>query len=277
MKIKVGDIAIEYDLDGPEDAPVVVLHHSLATSHEMWDDIGIALAQHYRVLSFDARGHGASDAPGGAYDFPQLARDVTGLMDALDIDAAHHVGLSMGGMVCQCLGFMAPERVESLILVSTASTQAPEVRTIWDERLAAVRANGLEPQVEPTLKRWFTRDYLEEGGEVIELIRRLIRATPIDGYCGWGAAIRNLDFTASLKDITAPTLVIVGREDLGTPPAVAEAIQRGIDGARLEIFSGVSHMLPLQAPDQFIETVIDFIEDAYEDDLEFDDNDDDEA
>jgi 3-oxoadipate enol-lactonase len=277
MKVKVGDINIEYDLDGPEDAPVVMLHHSLATSLELWDDINIALAQNYRVLRFDARGHGHSDATPAPYSFPQLVEDATGLMDALGIAAAHHVGLSMGGMVCQCLGFLAPERVESLILVSTAATQSDEVRKVWDLRLADVRANGVAPQLDATLKRWFTPDYLEAGGEEIDLVRRLIPATPAEGYCGWGAAIRDLDLVASLGSITEPTLVLVGREDPGTPPAAAEVIHKGIPDSRMEVFSGVSHMLPLQAPDDFIETVIDFIEDVYEADFDDEDLWDDEA
>jgi 3-oxoadipate enol-lactonase len=172
---------------------------------------------------------------------------------------------------------MAGERVESLILVSTAAVTPAEFKPIWDQRLADVRANGVAPQVEPTLKRWFTPDFLAAGGEEIDLVRQLIPATSVEGYCGWGAAIRDLDLVASLGRIEAPTLVIVGREDPGTPPAAAELIHRNIPGSRMEIFGGVSHMLPLQAPDDFIETTIDFIEDCYEDDFDGEEEWDDEA
>jgi 3-oxoadipate enol-lactonase len=277
MKIKVGDIDIAYDLDGPEGAPVVMLHHSLATSRELWDDMNIALAQNYRVLRFDARGHGATSATAAPYDFAQLAKDAVGLMDTLGIDMAHQVGISMGGMLCQHLGFMAPERCESLTLVSTAAVTPAEAKVVWDQRLADVRANGVAPQLEATLKRWFTPDFLAAGGEEVDLVRKLIPATSVEGYCGWGAAIRDLDIVGSLKGITAPTLVVVGREDPGTPPAAAALIHDNIPGARMEVFSGVSHMLPLQAPDDFIETLMDFIEDCYEDDFDDDDVWDDEA
>ncbi len=260
MKIQVRDITINYQLDGPADAPVLMLHHSLATSHQMWEDLATVFAQRYRVLRFDARGHGASEGAGGAYDFPLLAGDVTGLMDALGIDKAHHVGLSMGGMVSQYLGIHAPDRVKSLTLVSTTSQMAREAGPLWDERIKQVKANGMGPQVEATIKRWFTRDFRDEDEEVIGQISDLIAHTPVNGYCGWGAAIRDLALSDQLDQITAPTLVIVGANDPGTPPANARVIAEGIKGARLHIFEEASHMAPLQQPDRFIETLMDFLE-----------------
>jgi 3-oxoadipate enol-lactonase len=241
-----------------------MLHHSLGTSMAMWDDINIALAQHYRVLRYDARGHGASDAPAGPYDFGSLAGDAAGLMQGLGIARAYHVGLSMGGMAAQYLGFGAPDRVRGLVLVSTACQMPPEARSTWEERMAQVRAGGMDPQVESTLKRWFTKDFREdaENAELMEHIASLIRATSIEGYCGWGAAISTLDITAHLPRIKAPTLVMVGDRDPGTPPAMAQQIADNIPGARLQIFENASHMLALQYPDLFIESLIDFIEDC---------------
>jgi len=154
MKMKIGGIEFEYDIDGPEDAPAIMLHHSLGTSLEMWDEINIALAQHYRILRYDARGHGHSEAPAGPYQFPKLAGDAIGLMDGLGIGDAYHVGLSMGGMVSQYIGMGAADRARGLILVSTACEMGPEAKKIWDERMAEVRANGMAPQVEGTIKRW---------------------------------------------------------------------------------------------------------------------------
>ena len=121
MKIQVGDIAIEYEIDGEEGAPVLMLHHSLATSLEMWDDLSLALVQMHRVVRFDARGHGKTEGPAGEYSFAQLAGDAVGLMNVLGIQKATHVGLSMGGMVSQYLGIAAADRVEGLVLVSTTS------------------------------------------------------------------------------------------------------------------------------------------------------------
>ncbi|MCP4936901.1 MAG: 3-oxoadipate enol-lactonase [bacterium] len=268
MKIQVHDIAIEYEFDGPDDAPVVMLHHSLATSHQMWEDLAIALTQVNRVLRFDARGHGLSDGPDGTYDFEMLAGDVTGLMDALGINKAHHVGISMGGMVSQYLGIHAPERVHSLTLVSTTSNMAREAGPIWAQRIKDVRANGMAPQVEGTIKRWFTKDFRDMGDEVIDQISDLIMRTPVNGYCGWGAAIRDLALTDQLGKISAPTQVIVGANDPGTPPADSQVIADGIKGAKLHNFEDASHMLPLQQPDRFIETLIDFLNELDEQDEE---------
>ena len=264
MKIQVQDIAIEYEIDGPEDGPVIILHHSLATAHQMWDEMAIALAQMNRVLRFDARGHGLSDAPAGPYNWQQLASDTVGLMNALNIPKATHVGLSMGGMVSQYLGIAAPERVEGLVLVSTTSQMAPNAAPIWDQRIADVTANGMAPQVEDTIKRWFTKDFRDSGDEMIGEISQLIANTPVNGYCGWGAAIRDLALTPHLGKITAPTLVMVGADDPGTPPAMSVEIANGIAGAKLEIFAEASHMLPLQQPDRFIETLIDFLDEVEE-------------
>ncbi len=265
MKRQVGDIGIEYEIDGPEDGPVLMLHHSLSTSHEMWDELNIALAQIYRVLRYDARGHGKTDAPEGPYSFPQLAEDAAGLMAMLGIDSAHHVGISMGGMIAQYMGIALPERVVSLTLVATTSAMPAEFSAIWNERIATVQAHGMAPMVEDTIKRWFTRDFRDGGDEVIGEIATLIANTPPAGFCGCAAAIRDLDLTAQLADVTAPALVLVGADDPGTPPAMARTIADAISGARLEIFDNCSHMLPLQQPDRFLEELIDFIADQDED------------
>ncbi len=272
MKIQVRDIAIHYELDGPEDAPVLMLHHSLATSHQMWEDLAIALTQVHRVLRFDARGHGLSDAPEGPYGFELLAGDATGLMDALGIEKAHHVGISMGGMVSQFLGIHAPDRVHSLTLVSTTSNMPSEAGPIWDERINDVGAHGVAPQVEATIKRWFTKDFRDSRDQVIGEIHDLIMRTPVNGYCGWGAAIRDLALTDQLGKITAPTQVMVGANDPGTPPANAQVIADNIAGAKLHIFEDASHMLPLQQPDRFIETLIDFLDELDEQEQEEEDD-----
>ncbi len=260
MKIQVGDIAIEYEIDGEEDGPVLMLHHSLATSLEMWDDLTLALVQMYRVVRFDARGHGKTDGPAGEYTFQQLAGDAVGLMNALGIKKATHVGLSMGGMVSQYLGIAAADRVDGLVLVSTASKMPAEAAPIWDDRIAQVKADGMAPLVDPTLERWFTREFLASGDSVIEDIKKQIASTSVNGFCGWAAAIRNLALFAHLPGVKVPTLVMVGAEDAGTPPAMAKEIALAVPGATLKIFDNASHMLPLEKPDLFIETLLDFME-----------------
>ncbi len=261
MKISVGDISMEYEIEGPDDGPVLMLHHSLSTSSLMWEELDIAFAQHYRVLRYDARGHGASDAPQGPYSLAQLADDARGLMAALGLEKAHHVGISMGGMIAQYLGIAAADRVQSLVLVSTTSRMPPQAAEIWNERIAMVCEKGMASMVEDTIGRWFTNEFRQSDEEIVEQIAALIARTPPAGFCGCAAAIRDLDLTAQLGRINVPALVMVGAKDPGTPPVMAQVIADNIPGARLEIYENASHMLPLQEADRFIGEVIDFIED----------------
>ena len=264
MKIQVHGINIAYDVSGPRDAPAIVLQHALATNRHMWDGAAEVLSEKYRVVRPDARGHGESDAPEGAYSFTDLMKDVLAVMDAEGLEKAHHVGLSMGGMVAQHIGILAPERVESLILVSTACRISQEGRAGWDERLAAVAKGGMETQVGLAIERWFTPSFRETGAPVIDEIANMIRATPPAGFTGWGQAIRDLDITADLAKIDLPVLIIVGRDDPGTPVAAAQEIYDGIRNAHMQIYPEASHQLPLQRAEDFHLSVLDHMEDFYE-------------
>lgn len=260
MRLQANGIGIGYDCAGPEDAPVVILHHSLSTNRHVWDQAARSLQQEgYRVLWFDARGHGQSDAPDGTYDFKTLSKDVTALMDALKIEHAHYLGLSIGGMIGQHLGFLAADRFESLILVSTTS-QIPEAgKAAWDERITAVLEKGMESQVHPTLSRWFTQAFLDTADPVIADVAQMIRRMPVKGYVGWGKAVRDLDVTARLKEIKLPTLIIVGEEDPGTTVAAAELIHDNIPESELRIMDGASHQLSLERPLEFHNMVTSFL------------------
>lgn len=260
MKLQANGIAVGYDLSGPEDAPVVVLYHSLTTNRHMWDGAARGLQEEgYRVLRFDARGHGQTDVTSPPYDFETLAGDVIGVMDTLAIKSAHFLGLSMGGMVGQHLGLSAPQRLESLILVSTTCKVPEAGRAGWNERIAVVEAKGMESQVQATLKRWFTEPFLETGDPIIEDIAQMIRRTPAKGFLGWGMAIRELDIAAKISKIKLPTLVIVGEQDPGTTPAAAQLIHDNIPESELRLMEGASHQLPLERPQEFHNMVTSFL------------------
>ncbi len=260
MKLQANGIGIGYDCAGPEGAPVVILHHSLATNRHMWDAAArLLLEEGYRLLWMDARGHGQSDAPDGAYDFEVLWRDVTGLMDALKIERAHYLGLSMGGIIGQFLGLNAPERLESLILVSTQCRVPDAAKAAWEERFAAVEERGMESLVQPTLARWFTEPFLDTGDPVIADIAQMIRKTPVKGYIGWGSAICGLDIAERLSGIKLPTLIIVGEEDPGTDVAAARLIHDNIGESELRIMDGASHQLSVERPQEFHNMVTSFL------------------
>ena len=258
MQATINGIRMNWEVSGSEAAPVVVLHHPLATNLSIWDEITSVLAPKYRIVRFDARGHGKTEATKGAYGFETLTADTIGLMDHLKIERAHFLGLSMGGMVGQYLGLLNPERILSLILVSTSSRVPPEGAAMWDDRIKAARENGMKSQVEGAMQRWVS----EAGRKNAALVARLskmIESTPVDGYVGWGGAIRSLNITDRLKAIKLPTRVIVGALDPATPPAAAEAIHKEIAGSDLIVMPGVSHMLCAEAPAAFHRHVTEFL------------------
>ncbi|MDK9704532.1 MAG: 3-oxoadipate enol-lactonase [Sulfuritalea sp.] len=255
--IRVNDIDVRYRVEGS--GPWVTLSHSLTCDLTMWDEIAVSLASTFTVLRYDTRGHGGTTAPGGAYSFEQLSADVTGLLDALNIERTHFVGLSMGGMIGQHLALRAPERLDTLVIASSTSRIPPEASPLWDERLAIARAQGCAGLVEGTLGRWFTPEFRAAQPATMRRIGKLIAATPVAGYAGCVAAIRGLDITARIGAIRAPTLVVAGAQDPGTPPAMSEVIASSIPGARLEVIPSASHLSCIEQPEIFRRLVADFL------------------
>ena len=259
MKIQANDIQINYELSGRDDAPVVMLSHSLASSLVMWNPQLDVLESNFKVLRFDTRGHGDSDAPGGKYTLEMLAADAVALLNALEIDAVHFVGLSMGGMIAQNLALDHGNRLKSLTLCDTSAIMPDEVQPIWQQRIDAAREKGLQDQVDETLERWFTPEYLSQNSLQVEMIRRQILATPVVGYIGCSEAIRYLDNLKRLSEIDIPTLIIVGEEDPGTPVAASEAMQDRISGSKLVVLPDARHLSNIEQSGAFNEALMDFL------------------
>jgi 3-oxoadipate enol-lactonase len=259
MKATANGIAVNYTLDGPAGAPVVTLSHSLATTLAMWDPQMKDLTARYRVLRYDTRGHGGTDAPGGAYTLDQLAEDARALLRALGIARTHWVGLSMGGMIGQALALKAPELLASLALCDTSSRVPPEARPTWDERIRVAETQGMGPHVEPTLGRWFTPAFREKRPEVVERVRAMIRGTNPVGYVGCCHAIAALDLTDRLGAIKVPTLILVGEEDPGTPVAASEAIRDRIPGSELVVLKSASHLSNIEQAEAFTRALTAFL------------------
>lgn len=257
MKLSINGIDIHYELSG--NGPVVTFVHSLATDLSLWDDLAATLDERFTVLRYDARGHGQSSAPEVPFTWPMLVDDLVGLLDALKIERTHFVGLSMGGMLGQYFALTHPERLDRLVLVSTTSRVPPEAKPLWDERIAVAREKGMQAHVAGTLERWFTAPYRAAHPAVMARIGALVAATPVAGYAGWGAAIQTLDLTARLGAISAPTLVVCGADDPGTPPAANRAIAEAIPGARFEMLPNASHQLPIEQAEAFQRLLLDFL------------------
>jgi 3-oxoadipate enol-lactonase len=260
MQASINGIRLNYQVEGPEQAPTVVLHHPLATNLSIWDELTAALVPRYRVVRLDARGHGQSEASPAPYTFPMLSADVIGLMDRLEVARAHFLGLSMGGRVGQYLGLEQAGRFRSLILSSTSSRVPAEAQGLWDERVRNAREKGMASQVPLALQRWLAQATRDSKPALVARMTRYLETTPVEGFVGWCQAIRDLNVTERLKGITLPTRVIVGAEDQGTPPAAAEAIHREIAGSDLVVVPGVSHMLHVEEPETFNRHVLEFLD-----------------
>jgi 3-oxoadipate enol-lactonase len=239
---------------------VVTLSHSLANDLTMWDPQLPALTDKFRVLRYDTRGHGGTDAPDGPYTMEQLAEDARALLQALGIARTHFVGLSMGGMIGQMLGLTQPQMLESLVLCDTSSRVPPEARPVWEERITTTVTQGMEPHVEFTVEHWFTAPFRDQRSEVVDRVRAIIGTTDTEGYMGCCRAIQSLDITARLAAIELPTLIIVGEEDMGTPVADSEAIHEQINGSKLEIIKSAAHLTNMEQPEVFNRILVGFLD-----------------
>jgi 3-oxoadipate enol-lactonase len=262
MKTTVNRLTLNYEISGKPDGQVVMMSHSLSTCLDMWQPQLPALEDHCRVLRYDTRGHGGSDAPQGAYGLDELADDAIGLLDALDIERVLWVGISMGGMIGQAMALNHPERLQALVLCDTTARMPEQVQPVWQERIERARTQGMPALVEETLQRWFTPPYLAERPPQVEMIRKQILATPVNGFIGCSEAIRRLDYLERLAGIKLPTLVIVGENDPGTPVAESEAICKRIPGARLQVLPSAAHLCNIEQADAFNRALVGFLDDV---------------
>lgn len=258
--ITTGDgCRIAYRFDGPEGAPILLLSNSLGTDSGMWSPQIAAFSKHFRVLRYDSRGHGGSDAPSGAYSLDRLGRDVVELLDALGIETVDFCGLSLGGMIGQWLGIYAPDRVRRLVLANTSSYMGPPAG--WDARISSVMAQGMPPFAQASAERWFTAGFREAEPKAIAPIVATLLATDRTGYAGCCAAIRDMDMRRTVRLIERPTLVIGGSLDSSTPPPHSDALVKTIPGARLCMLDA-AHLSNVEAPERFTAAATGFLVDG---------------
>jgi len=259
MRVTVRDIQVNYELSGKAGAAVVMLSHSLSSSLVMWEPQIEALEPHYQVLRYDTRGHGSTDAPTGSYTFEQLGEDAIGLVNALNIDGVHWVGLSLGGMIGQYLALNQPHRLRSLVLCDTTAAIPKEGQVARQERIETARNKGMQALLQPTLERWFTPPFVEQDSQEVTRIRNQLLATPVAGYIGCSEAIKGLNYLDRLGEIKIPTLIIVGENDPGTPVDASEAMHRRIPDSKLVVLSSAAHLSNVEQADAFNRTLLDFL------------------
>jgi 3-oxoadipate enol-lactonase len=250
-------IRLAYQIDGPEDAPVLVLVNSLGTNLHMWEPQMAWFSRALRVVRYDCRGHGASEAPAGAYTVEQLGRDLLGLLDALQIERAHICGLSLGGMVALWLAATALERVDRVVLADSAARIG--TAESWTTRMALVSAGGMGAIGETVLARFLSERFRRQHPEVALQMRDMVEATDPQGYIGACAALRDADLRAILPAIHVPSLIIVGDEDEATPPSQAQDLHSAIRGCKLVMLHEAAHLSNVEQPEAFSNAVLAFL------------------
>jgi len=259
MLVVANGIKINYEISGKKDGPVVVLSHSLASSLKMWEPQMEILRPHFQVLRYDTRGHGLTETTPAPYTLEHLGEDAIGLLNDLNIEKVHWVGLSMGGMIGQAIALNHPHRLLSLSLCDTSAKIPEEAQPIWDERIEGVRKIGMASQLETTMERWFTPSYLNLNPPMLTLIKEEFLATPPEGYIGCASAIRRLNYLDRLVEILLPTLIIVGEDDPATPLSASEAIHQQIKESKLMVLPATRHLSNVEQSEAFNHHLYEFL------------------
>lgn len=251
-----GDVRLSYQVEGPAQAPLLVFSNPIATSRWVWEPQVAFFRQHFRVLTYDTRGHGSSDAPAGEYVIDDLGRDVLALLDHLGIERANFCGLSLGGMTGIWLAANHPERIEKLVL----SNCVPHIGNppMWNARIEDVLQKGMADIAESQIERWFREGFAARHPAAYQAFLEGIRQTSAIGYTGCCAILRDADLNAALARVTCPTLVLAGDDDVVTPVEKVKQVANGIAQAEFVALPG-GHLLNRDAEVQFGQAVEAFL------------------
>lgn len=250
--------ALYYRLCGPEHGPALVLVNSLGTDCRIWDDVIASLSQHYRILSYDLRGHGLSAVPPGPYGLDDQVDDLLTLADHVGFSRFALCGVSIGGVISQGVVQRAADRVSALILCNAAAKIG--TAEFWNERMETVLAYGVEPIADAIMTRWFSPSFMHEHNGAWAVWRRQFLLNNTQGYAATCATLRDTDLTAALDKITAPTLVIAGSDDQATPPELVRGMADRIANVEFILLPQVGHLPSLEAPGALAQHIQKFLE-----------------
>jgi 3-oxoadipate enol-lactonase len=247
----MSEVKVAFTVDGPDDAPVLVLANPIGTNAGIWRHQVPVLSRYFRVVRYEQRGHGPagaqSPAPPGPYTIAELGTDVLGLLNAYGVKRAAFAGVSLGGMVGLWVAANAPERITSLAVICSALVPLPSAQA-WRDRVAIVREQGTSAIAGMAVPRWFTPAFLARSADEVSGVIDMLSATDPAGYAGCGDAIAGMDLRPLLPSVKAPTLVVSGTEDPAAPPSQGAVTALGIKGSRLAVVRGASHFAHFETP-----------------------------
>jgi|GEM_PF-27924 len=252
----IGGEAFHVVIEGDEKAPILLLSNALGTTLHMWDPQMPSLLEHYRVLRYDARGHGDSVVSEGPYSIAGLGQDALAILDTLGLEKVDFLGLSLGGVVGQWLLTHAPKRIGKAVLADTASqVGSPD---LWNSRIQTVLQDGMEAVAPGIIENWFTKDFRDSHPEEVAAIEEMVLKTPPQGYAATSAALRDFDLREAIRSVRAPVLVLVGRHDTTTPPGLGALMTSAIPKAKLVTLEA-SHLSNIEDAAQFTEKALEFL------------------
>ena len=258
--LQIADSVHHYQAEGPSEKPAIVFSNSLGSDLRIWDGVASRLQLHFRVIRYDLRGHGLTEAPAPPYSAADLARDVVALLDVLEIRDAVVCGVSVGGVIAQAVALNYSDRVRALVLSDTGARIGSA--EAWQQRIDKVRAEGVESLVQMTMERWFAAGFRERFKADVRGYSLMLRHTSADGYVGTCAALREADFRQAVTGIGKPTLVLCGAEDIATPPEMGRELTGLIPGARFSLIDNAAHLPCVEQPAAVAERMTQFFQEV---------------
>lgn len=257
MKVKANGIAFNCEISGREGAPWLILSNSLATNLRIWDRQVRDFADSHRILCYDQRGHGQTEAPPPPYAFATLVDDAIALMNELKIPRASWAGISMGGATAMGAVQKHPDRFDRLVICDTTGQSTPASAQQWAVRIENAQKNGMQAELESTINRWFPPETVKANPPHLDMLRKMILDTPVNGFCGCSAALADHDFRPGMKNVKSPVLYMCGEKD-GHNAAVMRQMQQEFPAAKYVELPGAGHISNLDQPEMFTRAMREF-------------------
>ncbi len=256
--VRVNGVLLHYVAEGPEDAPVLVFANSLGTDHRVWSPLLPQLRRSYRIIRYDKRGHGLSQATAEPYALADHIADLAGLLDRLDVPPAVVCGVSVGGAIALGLAAAKPDRVRCLVLCDTAHRIGD--KDMWNRRIAATRNDGLASIRDGVMERWFSPAFRRDQADAVAGWATMLERTTLDGYLGTCAALRDMDQTSEAQALSVPVLCLGGDKDGATPPDVVRGLADLIPGSQFLVIDGAGHLPSIEQPEALAAAIEKFLE-----------------
>ena len=251
MIVAANGMRFNCDIAGRKGAPWLTFSNALATDFTMWDGQVQAFADDYRILRYDARGHGGSSAGNDRYSLDLLADDVVAIWGEVGVERSHVVGLSIGAMTAVGLALRHAGRVDRVVVANARPDNPPELRGARERRIEAIRREGISRLAEATVERWCSGAFLGSNPDAARRLVAMVGGTSVTGYVGCVHALLGLDYQRRLGEIGAPTLFIAGGEDAGVPADSMREMHAAVRGSHFVELACAGHISNIERPAEF--------------------------